>query len=351
LAGKQARIRQIQDEMGKPGFYENRERANVLINELKALTATVEPIQALLKKVEDLQVLLELARESADTEEVLQELEAESGRAGAALERIETLSLLSEPSDARNCYFAIQAGAGGTESCDWAEMLLRMYLRYFEKAGYEVDETSRREGEGAGIQNIQLYVKGPYASGYLSCEMGVHRLVRISPFDAAKRRHTSFASVDVLPEFDDIQIDIDWDKDVREDVYRSGGAGGQHVNKTSSAIRLTHLGTGVVVACQNERSQHQNRAFARKMLTSKLYRLEESKRNAELAKLYGEKGDIAFGHQIRSYVLYPYQMVKDLRTGVETSDTEGVLDGEIQAFIDAELRRRAAARAQAGKAK
>jgi peptide chain release factor 2 len=351
LAGKQARIRQIQDEMGKPGFYENRERANVLINELKALTATVEPIQALLKKVEDLQVLLELARESADTEEVLQELEAESARAGAALERIETLSLLSEPSDARNCYFAIQAGAGGTESCDWAEMLLRMYLRYFEKAGYEVDETSRREGEGAGIQNIQLYVKGPYASGYLSCEMGVHRLVRISPFDAAKRRHTSFASVDVLPEFDDIQIDIDWDKDVREDVYRSGGAGGQHVNKTSSAIRLTHLGTGVVVACQNERSQHQNRAFARKMLTSKLYRLEESKRNAELAKLYGEKGDIAFGHQIRSYVLYPYQMVKDLRTGVETSDTEGVLDGEIQAFIDAELRRRAAARAQAGKAK
>jgi peptide chain release factor 2 len=349
LAGKQARIRQIQDEMGKPGFYENRERANVLINELKALTATVEPIQALLKKVEDLQVLLELARESADTEEVLQELEAESARAGAALERIETLSLLSEPSDARNCYFAIQAGAGGTESCDWAEMLLRMYLRYFEKAGYEVDETSRREGEGAGIQNIQLYVKGPYASGYLSCEMGVHRLVRISPFDAAKRRHTSFASVDVLPEFDDIQIDIDWDKDVREDVYRSGGAGGQHVNKTSSAIRLTHLGTGVVVACQNERSQHQNRAFARKMLMSKLYRLEESKRNAELAKLYGEKGDIAFGHQIRSYVLYPYQMVKDLRTGVETSDTEGVLDGEIQAFIDAELRRRTAARAQAAK--
>jgi peptide chain release factor 2 len=351
LPGKQARIRQIQDEMGKPGFYDNRERANILINELKALTATVEPLQALLKKVEDLQILLELARESTGDEEVLKELEAESGRARAALERIETLSLLSEPSDARNCYFSIQAGAGGTESCDWAEMLLRMYLRYFEKAGYEVDETSRREGEEAGIQNIQLYVKGPYASGYLSCEMGVHRLVRISPFDAAKRRHTSFASVDVLPEFDDIQIEIDWDKDVREDVYRSGGAGGQHVNKTSSAIRLTHLPTGVVVACQNERSQHQNRALARKMLMSKLYRLEESKRNAELAKLYGEKGDIAFGHQIRSYVLYPYQMVKDLRTGVETSDTEGVLDGEIQPFIDAELRRRAAARAQAGKAK
>ncbi len=342
MPAKQTRLQEIQQEMGKPGFYENRERANLLIGELKSLGAIIEPIQDLLKKVGDLKVLLELGKESGDAE-IVAELEGESARFGRQLERIETMSLLSKPTDAKNCYFTIQAGAGGTESCDWAEMLLRMYLRYFEKAGYQVEEISRREGEEAGIQNTQLYVKGLYASGYLSCEMGVHRLVRISPFDSAKRRHTSFASVDVLPEFDDIEIEIDWDKDVREDVYRSGGAGGQHVNKTSSAVRLTHLPTGAVVACQNERSQHQNRALARKMLMSKLYRLEESKRNADLAKLYGEKGEIAFGNQIRSYVLYPYQMVKDHRTDVQTSDTEGVLNGEIQNFIDAELRHRAGA--------
>jgi peptide chain release factor 2 len=335
--------------MGKPGFWDNQERASGIITELKALTAIVEPIQALLKKVEDMGVLVELVKESGGDAEIMDELEAECGRFGKQLERIETMSLLSQPSDTKNCYFTIQAGAGGTESCDWAEMLLRMYLRYFERAGYQVEEMSRHDGEEAGIQNTQLYVKGPYASGYLSCEMGVHRLVRVSPFDSAGRRHTSFASVDVLPEFDDIEIEIDWDKEVREDVYRSGGAGGQHVNKTSSAIRLTHLPTGAVVACQNERSQHQNRALARKMLMSKLYRMEEAKRNAELSKLYGEKGDIAFGSQIRSYVLYPYQMVKDHRTSVETSDTEGVLDGELQDFIDAELRRRTGARGKGKK--
>ena len=329
--------------MGRPGFWDNQERASGIIAELKALTAIVEPLQALLKKAEDLPVLLEMARESGDAE-VVEELDTESAEAARQLDRLETMSLLSEPTDTKNCYFTIQAGAGGTESCDWAEMLLRMYLRYFEKAGYQVEEMSRREGEEAGIQNTQLYVKGPYASGYLSCEMGVHRLVRVSPFDAAGRRHTSFASVDVLPEFDDIEIAIDWDKDIREDVYRSSGAGGQHVNKTSSAVRLTHLATGIAVACQNERSQHQNRALARKMLSAKLYRMEEAKRNADLAKLYGEKGDIAFGNQIRSYVLYPYQMVKDHRTDTQTSDTEGVLGGDIQEFIDAELRRRASGR-------
>lgn len=324
--------------MGRPGFWDNQERASGVITELKALKAIVEPIQALLKKVEDLHVLLELTRESGGDAEIFKELEDETALAGKQLERIETMSLLSEPTDPKNCYFAIQAGAGGTESCDWAEMLLRMYLRFFERAGYQVDEISRREGEEAGIQNTQLYVKGPFASGYLSCEMGVHRLVRVSPFDSAGRRHTSFASVDVLPEFDDIAIEIDWDKDIREDVYRSSGAGGQHVNKTSSAVRLTHLPTGAVVACQNERSQHQNRALARKMLAAKLYRLEESKRNTELARLYGEKGDIAFGSQIRSYVLHPYTMVKDHRTGYETSNVQAVLDGELDPFIDAYLR-------------
>ncbi len=331
--------------MTRPDFWDNQERANTFITELKALTAIVEPIESLGKKIEDMQVLLELLEESdGDEQETYKELEAEAVRAARQLERVETMSLLSQPSDTRNCYFTIQAGAGGTESCDWAEMLLRMYLRYFEIAGYDVEELSRRDGEEAGVQNIQLYVKGPYATGYLSCEMGVHRLVRVSPFDSAGRRHTSFASVDVLPEYDDIEIEIDWDKDVREDVYRSGGAGGQHVNKTSSAVRLTHLPTGAVVACQNERSQHQNRAVARKMLGAKLFRMEEAKRDAELSKLYGEKADIAWGSQIRSYVLYPYQMVKDHRTNHETSATDAVLNGDIQEFIEQELRRRASAR-------
>jgi peptide chain release factor 2 len=223
-------------------------------------------------------------------------------------------------------------------------MLLRLYLRYFERREYEVEQLSMREGEEAGIQSCSLRVKGPYAYGYLSCETGVHRLVRISPFSAQGKRETSFASVDVQPDVDDIEIDIDWDKDVREDTYRAGGKGGQHVNKTSSAIRLTHLPTGLVAQCQNERSQHKNRATARKMLAARLYQMEQAKRDAELAKVYSEKGQIGWGNAIRSYFLYPEQRVKDARTGAMTSDTEGVLDGDIQMFIDAELRRRAAAR-------
>jgi len=332
--------------MAKPSFWDDPERANKIIAELKTLTAVVEPLEDLLKRVEDLQILADLLDGEQD-DAALAELEAEAADAEQRLRQLELMSLLSGPHDAKNCYFNIQAGAGGTEACDWAEMLLRMYLRYFERAGYDVTELSRREGEEAGIQHVQLHVAGPYAYGYLSCEMGVHRLVRLSPFDSAHRRHTSFASVDVLPEFDEINIEIDWDKDVREDTYRSGGAGGQHVNKTSSAVRLTHLPTGIVVQCQNERSQHQNRATARKMLMARLFRLEEKKRNDELARLYGEKGEIAWGNQIRSYVLYPYQMVKDLRTGYETSNTQAVLDGDLQPFIEAELRRRAATRAAA----
>jgi len=330
--------------MSSAGFWNDPERANQIISELKALTAVVEPLEGLSKQVEDLHVLAEMAAESPGDDAFFGEVAEELSKAEKTLSRVELMALLSGPNDTKNCYFSIQAGAGGTESCDWAAMLLRMYLRYFERAGYEVVELSRRDGEEAGIQHIQLHVKGPYAYGYLSCEAGVHRLVRISPFDASHRRHTSFASVDVLPEFEEINIEIDWDKDVREETFRAGGAGGQHVNKTSSAVRLTHIPTGIVVQCQNERSQHQNRATARKMLIARLYRLEEQKRNAELARLYSEKGEIAWGNQIRSYVLYPYRLVKDHRTGYETSDTDAVLDGEIQPFIEAELRRRASAR-------
>jgi len=330
--------------MGRSGFWDDAERARKVVSELRGLKALVDPVEQLLARADDLRVLYELAVEESD-EPTLDEAVAEAERVAKALDHLELMTFLSGPNDAKNCYFSIQAGAGGTESCDWAEMLLRMYLRYFERNDYGVQELSRKDGEEAGVQSVSLLVSGGYAYGYLSCETGVHRLVRISPFDAQSRRHTSFASVDVLPEAEDIEIEIDWATDVREEQFRAGGAGGQHVNKTSSAIRLTHESTGIVVQCQNERSQHQNRATARKMLQSRLHRLEEQKRDAELAKLYGEKGEIAWGNQIRSYVLQPYQMVKDHRTAHETGNTQAVLDGDLQPFIEAELRRRASARA------
>ena len=285
-------------------------------------------------------MLYDLAVE-ADSEEDLNEAVCEANQINNQLESLELKTLLSGAHDAGNCFFSIHAGAGGTESCDWAEMLLRMYLRYFEIAGYKIKEVDRVDGEEAGIRSMTLQITGPYAYGYLSCERGVHRLVRISPFDSQSRRHTSFASVDVLPELADVEVDIDWDKDVREDTYRASGAGGQHVNKTSSAVRLTHTPTGIVVQCQNDRSQHKNRAAARKMLGAKLYQFEQAKRDRELAKMYGNKGEIAFGNQIRSYVLYPYQLVRDERTELKSPHTDKVLDGDIQEFIDSYLRHRA----------
>ena len=333
----------LEARMAAPVFWDNAEAANEVVAELKALKAVVAPLEEISRRIEDLEALYELAEEadsSADMADAAREAEALSG----SLERLELRTLLSGPHDAGSAYFSIHAGAGGTESCDWANMLLRMYLRYFERSRWAAEEVDRVDGEEAGLRSATLHVKGAYAYGYLSCERGVHRLVRISPFDGQSRRHTSFASVDVLPEVKDIEIDVDWDRDVREDTYRSRGAGGQHVNKTSSAIRLTHLPTGIVVQCQNERSQHKNRAQARRMLMAKLYQHEQAKRDAELAKAYGEKGEIAFGHQIRSYVLYPYQLVRDERTDLKTPHTDKVLDGDIQEFMDAQLRYRAAGR-------
>jgi peptide chain release factor 2 len=252
--------------------------------------------------------------------------------------------LLSGPTDTKNCFFSIHAGAGGTESCDWVSMLLRMYTRYFDRNGYKYQELDLTAGEEAGIRSIQLEVAGPFAFGRLSCETGVHRLVRISPFDANKRRHTSFAAVDCIPEFDeDIDIEIK-DEDLRIDFCRAGGPGGQNVNKVSSAVRMTHLPTGLVVKCQNQRSQHKNKAEAMKMLKSRLYMLEQKKRDAEVAKLYGDKGEIAWGYQIRSYVLQPYQLVKDHRTDFQTGNVQAVLDGEIDEFIEGYLQFRAKSR-------
>ena len=327
--------------MGEQGFWDRPEAAQKVVAELKGLKSTLAPAEDLGKRIEDVSILYELAQEEG-SEEALAEAAADAEKLLGEMEQLELRTLLSGAHDAGNCYFSIHAGAGGTESCDWAEMLLRMYLRYFERAGYAAGEIDRLDGEEAGIRSVTLKVDGAYAYGYLSCERGVHRLVRISPFDAQNRRHTSFASVDVLPEPDEVEIEIDWEKEVREDTFRSHGAGGQHVNKTSSAIRLTHLPTGIVVQCQNERSQHQNRAQARKMLAAKLYQAETAKRDEELARIYSDKGEIAFGSQIRSYVLYPYQLVRDERTELKVPQSDRVLDGDIQEFIDACLRHRLA---------
>jgi len=343
LPTRQEKMAALEKRMAEPDFWNNQEAAQDVVGELKSLRAVINPVCRLLQRVEDVGVLHELAAED-NSDETLKEVVAEVEQIAAETERLELRTMLSGPHDAGDCYFAIHAGAGGTESCDWAEMLLRMYLRYFERNGYKAEEMDRVDGEEAGIRSVTLGVSGPHAYGYLSCERGVHRLVRISPFDAQNRRHTSFASVDVLPQLADIEFDVDWDKDVREDNYRAGGAGGQHVNKTSSAVRLTHLATGIVVQCQNERSQHQNRAQARNVLTAKLYQHEQARRDAELAKTYGQKGEIAFGSQIRSYVLYPYQLVRDERTELKSPHTGRVLDGEIQDFIDAYLRHRASKR-------
>ena len=344
MPSRQEKMAALEERMAAPDFWNNAEAAQQVVTEFKGLKSMVRPVLELLERSEDLEALYELGAE-ADDAETLTEAQQEAGEVSAQMERLELRTLLAGEHDAGSCYFSIHAGAGGTESCDWAEMLLRMYLRFFETGGYTAEEIDRVDGEEAGLRSGTFRVSGPYAYGYLSCERGVHRLVRISPFDAQNRRHTSFASVDVLPELKDVEIDIDWDKDIREDTYRASGAGGQHVNKTSSAVRLTHLPTGIVVQCQNERSQHKNRAEARKMLAAKLYQQEQAKRDDELARLYGEKGEIAFGNQIRSYVLYPYRLVRDERTELKNPQADKVLDGDIQEFIDAYLRARAAKRA------
>ncbi|MHC4487273.1 MAG: peptide chain release factor 2, partial [Planctomycetota bacterium] len=291
-------------------------------------------------EVKDLQELFELAAAESDEEE-LKQLEDDLGALVKRCEQIELQGLLSRPEDMKNCFFSIHAGAGGTESCDWANMLLRMYTRYFEANKYKFRQLDITPGEEVGVRSVTLRVSGPFAFGKLSCETGVHRLVRISPFDSQSRRHTSFAAVDCVPEFDeDIDVEIN-EEDLRIDFYRSSGAGGQHVNKTSSAVRITHEPTGIVVQCQSERSQHRNRAEAMKVLKARLYMVEQQKRDDELAKLYGNKGEIAWGSQIRSYVMQPYQMVKDHRTSHQMGNVEAVLDGELNGFIESYLRHRA----------
>jgi len=326
--------------MSQQGFWDNQETAQATVGRLSALKATIEPVKVALASAKDLRELFELAVQENDSE-ILGQIERDLQQLEAKCEQIELMGLLSGEHDSNSCFFSIHAGAGGTESCDWVNILLRMYSRYFDASKYKYEELDITPGEEAGIRSVTLRVNGPFAYGKLSCERGVHRLVRISPFDSNARRHTSFAAVDVLPEFnEDINIEIK-DEDLRIDFFRASGAGGQHVNKVSSAVRITHIPTGIVVQCQNERSQHKNRASAMKVLKARLYMREQQKRDAQIAKLYGDKGEIAWGNQIRSYVLQPYQMVKDHRTDYQTGNVTAVLDGEIEEFIDSYLRFRA----------
>jgi peptide chain release factor 2 len=324
--------------MAAPDFWNQPEKARDVVAELKALRAVIVPWEELSSAHEDLVELHAMAMEEGD-EATLEEIQDEIGNLASRLEKLEFRALMSDPHDASGCYLSVHAGAGGTDACDWSAMLLRMYGRWIEEQGFKAEMVDEQPGEEAGLRSVTAKIRGEYAYGYLRNEVGVHRLVRHSPFDQAHRRHTAFASVDVVPEVEEREIEIE-DKDLRVDTYRAGGAGGQHVNKTDSAVRITHIPTGIVVQCQNERSQHKNRREAMALLQARLYREEEKKREAEVAKAYGEKGEIAWGNQIRSYVLQPYTMVKDHRTGVETGNAQAVLDGEIDGFIEAAMRMR-----------
>ena len=333
IPSKKERLKELENEMNSPSFWDNQDRANGILAEIQSLKSTITDIDALKVKVSDLNELIEMEdNESyALVEEELSSIEKET-------EKLELLMLLNGEYDKNNAILEVHSGAGGTEACDWAYMIYRMYIRWIESKGYSYTILDFQEGDEVGLKSSSILVKGLYAYGYLKCEKGVHRLVRLSPFDSNHKRHTSFASVEVIPEVDNsIDIDIN-EEDLKIDVYRSSGKGGQGVNTTDSAVRITHLPSKIVVTCQNERSQLQNKEQAMKMLKAKLFALELEKKENELNSIKGEQKNIEFGNQIRSYVMHPYSMVKDHRTNEETSNVQKVLDGDIDMFIIKKLK-------------
>ena len=328
------RLRELEHRTQQPAFWDDQDKARRTSRELAALQDRVDELTRLEREVADLSDFADLA--AGEDPAALADVERELGVLGDTISRLELATLLSGEHDSSNAILSIHAGAGGTESQDWAQMLTRMYLRWAERAGFKAEVVDLLPGEEAGIKSATIEITGEYAYGYLKSEIGVHRLIRISPFDASKRRHTSFASVAVIPEVEDVEVVVK-DEELRIDVYRSSGPGGQGVNTADSAVRITHLPSGIVVACQNERSQLRNRDTAMRILKSRLYQIYEKKQREELAELTGEKKEIAFGSQIRTYTFHPYQIIKDHRTGLEVGNVDAVMDGEIDPFIEAFL--------------
>ncbi|HOP60845.1 MAG TPA: peptide chain release factor 2 [Candidatus Saccharicenans sp.] len=334
LDNKQLELERINTELSQPATWSDQKKYQASQQRKKLLEKEINLYKKLHDQKEEIEVLLELAEEG---NEVLDELNEALDQFEQELQTAQLRTLFFDPDDARNAILTIHPGAGGTESQDWAQMLFRMYLRYAERKGFKAEVVDYQPGEEAGLKSATVRIEGDYAYGLLSQESGVHRLVRISPFDANKRRHTSFAAVFVYPEIeDDVEVEINPD-DLKIDTYRSSGKGGQHVNRTDSAVRITHLPTGIVVQCQNERSQHQNKATAMRLLKARLYEIEKQKKREKLDKLEDSKSEIAWGNQIRSYVLHPYKMIKDLRTRLETGDVDRILDGDLDDFIKASL--------------